>query len=137
MRYLLDTNVLSEGVKRRPDPGVASWLVQHEAGAAISELTLGELTKGAFFLSDGPKRQRLLAWIAEVEESFDDRVLPLNRDVLIAWGQLCGTHEATGRRWPVVDSLLAATALVHHLTIVTRNTDDFPPEVTTLTPWKK
>lgn len=137
MRYLLDTNVLSEGVKRWPDPGVASWLVQHEAGAAISELTLGELTKGAYFLSDGPKRQRLLAWIAEVAESFDDRVLPLNRDVLIAWGQLCGTHEATGRRWPVLDSLLAATALVHDLTIVTRNTDDFPPEVTTLTPWKK
>ena len=137
MRYLLDTNVLSEGVKRRPDPGVASWLVQHEAGAAISELTLGELTKGAYFLPDGPKRKRILTWIAEVAESFDDRVLPLNRDVLIAWGQLCGTHEATGRRWPVLDSLLAATALVHDLTIVTRNTDDFPPEVTTLTPWKK
>ena len=137
MRYLLDTNVLSEGVKRRPNPGVASWLVQHEAGAAISELTLGELTKGAYFLSDGPKRERILSWIAEVEESFDDRVLALSRDVLIAWGQLCGTHEATGRRLPVVDSLLAATALVHGLTIVTRNADDFPPEVTTLTPWKK
>ena len=133
MRYLLDTNVLSEGVKRRPDRGVASWLVQNEAGTAISELTLGELIKGAYFLPDGPQRKRILTWIAEVEESFDDRVLPLNRDVLIAWGQLSGTHEATGRRWPV----LAATALVHNLIIVTRNTNDFPPEVTTLTPWKK
>jgi predicted nucleic acid-binding protein len=100
--------------------------VQHEAGAAISELTLGELTKGAYFLSDGPKRQRILAWISEVVESFDDRVLALNRAVLFAWGQLCGTHEAMGRRWPVLDSLLAATALVHNLTIVTRNTDDIP-----------
>ena len=137
MRYLLDTNVLSEGAKHRPDSGVASWLVQHEAGDAISVLTIGELTKGAFFLSDRTKRKRILAWIAEIEESFDDRVLPLNRDILIAWGKLCGTYEATGRRWPVLDSLLAATAMVHDLTIVTRNASDFPPDVITLTPWKK
>ncbi len=137
MRFLLDANVLSEGVRPRPDSGVANWLVQNESGAAISELTIGELTKGAFFLLPGPKRKRLLAWIAEVEAMFGDRLLPLNRDVLKTWGQLCGTHEAQGRRWPVLDSLLASTALVHDLTVVTRNTDDFPPEVRTFNPWKK
>ena len=80
--YLLDTNVLSEGVRPRPDSGVANWLVQHEAGAAISELTIGELTKGAFFLPAGLKRERILDWITEVATSFDDRLLPLSRDVL-------------------------------------------------------
>ena len=137
MRYLLDANVLSEGVRRRPDSGVANWLVQHETGAAISELTIGELTKGAFFLPAGSKRRQILGWIAEVESAFDDRLLPLDRDVLKTWGQLCGTHAAQGRRWPVIDSLLAATALLHDLTIVTRNTTDFPPEVRTFNPWKK
>ena len=125
MRYLLDTNVLSEGVRRQPDSGVANWLVQHEAGSAISELTIGELTKGAYFLPVGPKQKRLLEWIAEVESVFDDRLLPLSRDVLKAWGQLCGTHEARGYRLPVIDSLLTATALFHDLIIVTRNTADF------------
>ena len=137
MRYLLDANVLSEGVRRQPDSGMANWLVQHEAGAAISELTIGEFTKGAFFLPVGPKRKRILDWITEVEATFDDRLLPLSREVLKTWGQLCGTHEAQGRRWPVIDSLLAATALFHDLTIVTRNTADFPPEVRTFNPWKK
>lgn len=137
MRYLLDANVLSEAVRPRPDSGVTNWLVQNEAGSAISELTIGELTKGAYFLPTGPKRKRLLAWITEVEAAFDDRLLSLNREVLKTWGQLTGTHEAQGRRWPVIDSLLAATALQHDLTIVTRNTDDFPPEVTTFNPWKK
>ena len=137
MRYLLDANVLSEAVRPRPDSSVANWLVQHEAGAAISELTIGEFTKGAFFLPAGPKRKRILAWIADVEDAFDDRLLPLSREVLKTWGQLSGTHEAQGRRWPVIDSLLAATALLHDLTIVTRNTADFPPEVRTFNPWKK
>lgn len=137
MRFLLDANVLSEVVRPRPDSGVTNWLVQNESGAAISELTIGELTKGAFLLPSGPKQKRLLAWIAEVEATFDDRLLPLGRDVLKTWGRLCGTHEIQGQRWPVLDSLLAATALVHDLTVVTRNTDDFPAEVRTFNPWKK
>lgn len=137
MRFLLDANVLSEIVRPRPDSGVTNWLVQNEAGSAISELTIGELTKGAYSLPAGPKRKRLLAWITEVEAAFDDRLLSLTSEVLKTWGQLTGTHEAQGRRWPVIDSLLAATALHHDLTIVTRNTDDFPPEVPTFNPWKK
>ena len=75
--------------------------------------------------------------VGEVEATFDDRLLPLSRDVLKVWGQLSGTHEARGHRWPVIDSLLAATALLHDLTIVTRNTADFPPEVRAFNPWKK
>ena len=137
MLSLLDANVLSEVVRRQPDSGVVNWLVQHELGAANSELTIGELTNGAFFLPAGPKRKRILVWITDVEATFDDRLLPLNCDVLKTWGQLCGAHEAQGHHWPVIDSLLAATGLFDDLTIVTRNTADFPPEVRTLNPWNK
>lgn len=137
MRYLLDANVLSEMVKPRPDAGVANWLVQNESGSAISEVTIGELTKGAFFLPAGKKRTRILLWIEEVEAAFEGRVLPMTLDVFKRWGELCGTSEAQGCRWPLIDSLLAATALVHDLTVVTRNVTDFPPEVRTLNPWKK
>ena len=137
MRYLLDTNVVSEVNRPRPDAGVLNWLDQHGVGSAISEFTIGELVKGAFFLPAGKKRQSILAWVSHVEANFADRLLPMSLDVLKTWGQLCGTHDAHGRRWPLADSLLAATALVHDLIVVTRNTADFPPEVQTLNPWKK
>lgn len=137
MRYLLDTNVVSDSMKPQPDPGVATWVVQHGAGSAISEFTIGELIKGAYFLPAGKKRQSILAWVGDVEVTFADRLLPMSLDVLKTWGQLCGTHDAQGRRWPLADGLLAATALVHDLIVVTRNAADFPPEVQTLNPWKK
>ena len=137
MRYLLDTNVVSEVNRLRPDVGVLNWLDQHGAGSAISEFTLGELTKGAYFLPVGKKHTSLLVWIEFLRESFADRLLPVSLEVLMRWGQLCGTHEALGRRWPLADSLLAATALVHDLIVVTRNTADFPPDVQTLNPWNK
>ena len=137
MRYLLDTNVVSDSMKPQPDPGVATWMIQHGAGSAISEFTIGELIKGAFFLPAGKRRQGILAWVNDVEVNFADRLLPISLDVLKTWGQLCGTHDARGHRMPLADSLLAATALVHDLIVVTRNTADFPPDVQTLTPWKK
>lgn len=137
MRYLLDANVLSELVKPSPDAGVANWFVQNESGSAISEVTIGELTKGAYFLPSGKKRTRILLWIDELQVAFEGRLLPATLDIFRQWGELCGTYEAQGRRWPLVDSLLSATALVHDLTVVTRNTADFPPEVRTLNPWKK
>ncbi|MBC7820602.1 MAG: type II toxin-antitoxin system VapC family toxin [Planctomycetaceae bacterium] len=137
MRYLLDTNVVSESIRVRPDPGVTNWLIQNESGSGVSEFTIGELVKGAYRLPAGKKRNSTLAWIAAFKEQFADRLLPVSLEVLFQWGELCGTHEAQGHRWPLDDSLLAATALIHDLTVVTRNTADFPPEVRTLNPWKK
>ena len=110
MRYLLDTNVVSEVNRPRPDVGVLNWLDQHGAGSMISEFTIGELTKGAYFLPPGKKRTSLLAWIEGLVETSADRLLPASLEVLMRWGELCGTHEAQGRRWPLADSLLAATA---------------------------
>jgi len=137
MRFLLDTNVVSDAIKPRPDPGVATWMIHNEAGTAVSEFTIGELYKGAYCLPAGKKRNSILAWIAAFQEQFAERFLPVSLEVLTKWGELCGTHAAQGRRWPLDDSLLAATALVNDLTVVTRNVDDFPPEVRTLNPWKK
>jgi predicted nucleic acid-binding protein len=137
MLYLLDTNALSEGRKRRPDPGLASWLLQHEAASAVSELTIGEFTKGAHLVPAPAMRNALLNWIAEVEDDFHGRCLPVTLEILKRWGRLCGEHEARGRKLPVMDSILAATALVHDLTLVTRNTADFPAEVRTLNPWRR
>ena len=137
MRFLLDTNSLSEMEKPRPDSGLATWMMQHEAASAVSEITIGEINKGVFYHRPGSRRQRVQAFMDEIEESFAERVLPVTLEILKRWGRLCGEHEARGRTLPVMDSLLAATALVHELTLVTRNTADFPSEVRTLNPWRK
>ena len=137
MRYLLDTNALSEGRKSRPDPGLAAWLLQHEAASAVSELTIGEFTKGVYLAPTSAMRAALLEWVGQVEDDFHDRCLPVTLEILKRWGRLCGEHEARGRKLPVMDSLLAATALVHDLTLVTRNAADFPSEVRTLNPWRR
>lgn len=137
MRFLLDTNVLSELRRPNPDRKLATWIVQNEAACAISELTIGEFTKGAYFLPEGKKRGSVLLWIDEVEQQFEDRVLQLDREVLRVWGRLCGESERKdGRRLQVLDSLIAATAVAHRLTVVTRNLKDFPHGVPTLCPWE-
>ncbi|MFT5408939.1 MAG: putative nucleic acid-binding protein [Verrucomicrobiales bacterium] len=136
MRYLLDTNVLSE--LRRPEPSkrVVVWLLQNEAACGISELVIGEFVKGAYSLPDGKKRQAILAWISEVEDQFEGRMIALDRDVLKRWGELCGVCEREhGRRLQVLDNLIAASALSHGLVVVTRNIVDFPSEIDTFNPW--
>jgi len=136
MRYLLDTNVLSELRRPSPDRKVVSWVLQNEPACAISDLVIGELTKGAHFLPAGKKHEALLRWIDEIEIQFEDKILALDRQVLKQWGELCGSSERQhGRRLQVLDSLIAATALSHQLTVVTRNTSDFPNVVTTFNPW--
>jgi len=135
MRYLLDTNVLSEMCRRRPNAGVKSWLTQNEMACGISELVIGELTKGAFRLPTAARRNATLGWIEEVENQFEGRLVPLDLPTLKCWGELCGGSEKKGRRLPVIDSLMAATAIVNDLILVTRNVDDTPPDVRVLNPW--
>lgn len=137
MRFLLDCNVLSEQRKPRPDAGLLNWLTQNHASAAISELTLAELWKGCWRIAPGKRREATFGWIEELREVFEERTLALDIEVLKRWAELCAKNEMAGRRLAVMDSLLAATALVHDLVVVTRNTSDFPTEVRTLNPWKK
>lgn len=135
MSYLIDTNVLSELRRRDPDANVVRWLADRPASTLyLSVLTLGELRKGIEGLPEGDRKRRLLDWLeVELPAYFAGRILPVDATVADRWGRLLAQ---AGRPVPAIDSLLAATALVHGLTLVTRNLRDFPhPELLVLDPW--
>ena len=135
MSYLIDTNVLSELRWRDPDANVVRWLADRPASTLyLSVLTLGELRKGIEGLPEGDRKRRLLDWLeVELPAYFAGRILPVDATVADRWGRLLAQ---AGRPVPAIDSLLAATALVHGLTLVTRNLRDFPhPELLVLDPW--
>jgi predicted nucleic acid-binding protein len=122
--YLIDTNVLSELRRKLPHPGVSVWFAQRPASSLyMSVLTLGELRKGIDGLNDEDRKLALSDWLhTELSMFFLGRVLSIDEQVADRWGQLVA---AAGRPLPAIDSLLAATALVHGLTVVTRNAKDF------------
>jgi toxin FitB len=133
--YLLDTNVISETRKSRADSGVIAFLSAADAaGLYLSALTLGELRKGveAKRRSDPPTADRLGAWVDGIETSFADRVLPVDGAVARRWGEL-----SARRSLPLIDTLIAATAIEHGLTLVTRNTRDLESTgVPLVDPWQ-
>ena len=136
MSWLLDTCVLSEPARKAPNPKVVQWLAEvSEEELFISVLTLGELWKGATLLSDGRKRRQILLWLQrDIRQRFEGRILPVEETVSLAWGQLLA--EA-GRPLPAIDSLIAATAVAHHLTVATRNTEDMADTgAAVFNPWK-
>ena len=124
MSYLLDTNVLSELRRKQPQPGVSVWMAQRPASSLyLSVLTLGELRKGIDGVQDDTRKLALSDWVQnELSLFFLGRVLSIDEQVADRWGQLVA---AAGRPLPAIDSLLAATALVHGLRMVTRNAKDF------------
>jgi predicted nucleic acid-binding protein len=133
-RYLLDTNVLSETRKVNADANVIAFIAALDSGSMfVSVLTLGELRKGvAKKLGEDPDfGAELDAWVNAIENTFSDRVLDVDTRVARLWGEL----SAHGRR-PVVDTLLAATAVVHTMTLVTRNVRDMLGcGATLINPW--
>ncbi len=135
MRFLLDTNVISEGVSKAPEAKVLAWLETHTEECALSSLSLGEIWKGIHLLPTGKRKTALMRWADGVASDFSSVTLALDSDVLRVWAKLCAKHEAKGNNLRVMDSLFAATAISHGLTLVTRNTKHFPPEVPVLNPW--
>jgi toxin FitB len=135
-QYLLDTNVLSETRRKLADERVISFLSAAEPSALyISVLTLGELRKGVALKhrSDPDAARKIAAWMDGLEFSFGDRILGIDAATARLWGEL-----AAERPRPVIDTLLAATAIVHELTFVTRNTSDVQDiKLKVLDPWKK
>jgi len=120
--YLLDTNLISETRKLRADAGVTAFLAAADsAGLFLSVLTLGELRKGveAKRRNDAAMAARLEAWVDDIETTFADRVLPVDVAAARLWGEL-----SARRSLPVIDTLIAATAMTRGLTLVTRNTRD-------------
>jgi predicted nucleic acid-binding protein len=141
MGYLLDTDVLSESSNPRPDAGVVAWLDEHDHELFLSTISLGEITKGIELLPQGKRRKEIEAWFARLEEwagsGAGSRLLSPTEQVMRTWGKLCARHESKGRRLPVLDSLIAATAIANDLTLVTRNFKDHPDGIPILNPWEK
>jgi predicted nucleic acid-binding protein len=127
VNFLLDTNVVSEWVRPRPDAGVMTWLAEaDEDRVFISIVTLAELRHGIERLPSGARRDRLDAWLtSQVPDRFETRVLSVDADIANAWGRIMARGQAAGRPVGTMDAFIAATAEQHGLTLVTRNVTDF------------
>ena len=139
MRYLVDTCVISELIKKCPAKEVVAWVrEQEELSLFISVLTFGELEKGIVKVDDDRRRQTLRDWVDhDLKRRFAGRVLAFDYEVACRWGAITGEAEKEGSPIPVLDGQLAATALTHGLTFVTRNTSDVAPSsVPVLNPWE-
>jgi predicted nucleic acid-binding protein len=138
MRYLLDTNVLSEGVSPRPDPGVLAWgLRQSSHDLFVSVLSFGEVRKGIELRFQDARRGVLENWLSTLlPAEFRGRILPVDQTVAVQWGRVAAEGQKNGRVLPTMDGLLVATAIVHGMTLVTRNERDCAGRgVPTLNPW--
>jgi predicted nucleic acid-binding protein len=137
--YLLDTSCISEAVRSRPDARVIRWLeAVNEELLYLSVLTLGEIRKGVACLPQSRRRTLLETWLTvELQARFSARILSIDAAIADRWGLLAATAKNRGKMLSTVDGLLAATAISHNLTIVSRNDTDFgETQVPVLNPWK-
>ena len=138
MKYLLDTCVVSELAKKKPEKSIISWIrSKDETDFYISVLTLGELQKGIIKLDDSEKKRSLIDWLeSDLTKRFEKRILFISGVIARKWGEIQGIAERQGNKMPVIDSLIAATGLAHNLQVITRNTSDMEASgVTLFNPW--
>jgi toxin FitB len=137
MSFLLDTNVLSEPMKERPNSRVLAWLAQvNEDQVFVSVVTITELRYGVERLATGKRRERLDNWLRkDLISRFGGRILPVDLGIAEACGGLMARSELMGRPIEARDAFIAATAEVHGLTLVTRNISDFEPTLKVISPW--
>jgi len=139
VNFLLDTNVVSEWTKPRPDAGVVTWLAEaDEDRVFISVVTLAELRHGVERMAAGMRRDRLDTWLTQdIPRRFEARVLPVDVETADAWGHVMARGQAAGRPVGAMDGFIAATAERHGLTVVTRNVADFEGlAVELVNPWR-
>lgn len=137
MSILLDTCVLSEIRHPQGNRAVREAVRSRSDGELfLSVLTLGELAKGISLLDEGRRKHELESWLADLGSHYADRILAVDRQVALIWGEVAAAAQANGRTIPAIDGLIAATALRHGMSLMTRNTDDFAPMgVRLLNPW--
>ncbi len=123
MTFLVDANVLSEATKPDPDSGVLEWLSRHERDVAVDPVILGEIRFGILILPIGRRRRRLERWFEAGVEHI--HCLPWEAGTGLRWAQLLADLRVSGRSMQIKDSMIAATALFHGLTVATRNRSDF------------
>ena len=126
MKYLLDTCVISELTRNRPNAAVIDWLCrQNSETLYLSYITVGELNKGIVKRGGDKRAQDLERWLNDdILLRFSDRILPVGKAVALEWGRICGEGERIGHSRAAIDALIAATARVHGMTLVTRNIND-------------
>lgn len=135
MSYLLDTNVVSEFIKLKPNERVVRWMdfiSKHKA--YLSVLSFGEMRKGIEDMRDGARKNELRGWLDyTLPQQFEGRILPVDQAIAECWGRIMSSAKKT---LPIVDSLIAATAMHHDFALVTRNTKDFNiPTLEVINPW--
>lgn len=139
MSFLIDTCVISEVVRPRPNRSVINWLQSTpEEHIYLSVITLGELQKGVLRLTDATKANRLQQWLQyDIRQRFSRRLLLITTEIALQWGQLLAESELAGKPRPAIDALIAATARHHQLTLVTRNINDFLHlKIPLFSPWE-
>ncbi len=137
--FLLDTNCISELVRPKPEPRVLEWMeAADETMLYLSVLTMGEIRKGLAGLAQGKRRTLLETWLeVKLQARFSGRIVPIDAAIANRWGQLAADAKRVGKPLSIIDGLLAATALHHNLTVVSRNTGDFTnTHVQVLNPWE-
>ena len=137
--FLLDTNLIPELVRPKPEPRVTAWIqAADESLLHLSVLCLGEIRKGVAGLPPGKRRSQLETWLdVELRARFAGKILAIDSEIADRWGVLAADAKRTGVALSAIDGLLAATALHHNLTIVSRNVADFAgTRVPVLNPWE-
>lgn len=140
MKYLLNTCLISELTKKTPNENVVDWLNSiNMEDIYISVLTLGKILKGVSKLTDSKKKDRINSWFqTSVIEKFKNNIVNINDDIAIKWGLIEAESETAGQKIPVIDGLIAASALVHDLIVVTRNITDIEKSgCKILNPWQE
>jgi len=138
VKYLLDTCVISEIVKPKPNDNVISWLQsQTEDSLYLSVLTFGEIEKGITKASDKIRKKKLQLWLEDdLKKRFKGKIIPIDLEVSIKWGEVQAMTELQGKPMPAIDGLIAVSALVNNCTVVTRNISDMQQSsVELLNPW--
>ena len=139
MAFLLDTNVISETVRPRPDQTVLDWIEsQIPSDLFLAAQTMGELVRGARKVREQARREQFERWIEQdLARQFDGRILPFDVSTAALWGRLMGDGDRAGRRPSAADAQIAAAAIQHDLTLVTRNVKDFQNfDIRLLDPWQ-
>lgn len=126
MKYLLDTCVLSELIKKKPDKKVVKWVSRNDEGNLfISVLTIGEIHKGIEKLPKSEKKEKLHQWVTcDLKERFMGRTIDFDLKTATVWGKIQARSELSGKGMPAIDGQIVATGISYNLTVVTRNTTD-------------
>jgi|SRR5690606_16038700 predicted nucleic acid-binding protein len=138
MKYLLDTCVISELVAKQVNPKVVEFVDSLDSDDVyLSVITIGEIAKGIEKLPKSKRKQELHTWLTEdLLVRFDEKIVPLDTNVLLEWGFLVARLESKGEILPAMDSLIAATVLTHKFALVTRNVGDFNgANIEIINPW--